>query len=357
MPHSSVGCTASNILLPFKSPELPNAIVLDLRFSRVLSSQRFQLIPLPRQMALCILFLTLLSLFCKIDAVSQQGRVGLWSDSECNSKSTATSNFGEQDPIALNFTLLPDSCGVPGATVHSYRVLQKAICANGSTATFSYYNSNNCTADPTDENPNPGLVKRIKNRRQSVLDGECLALIAFNSLAFICEGVTPHNFKVNSLSTSIVAPTSTSSSTVPLGSSTFTSTSFSNQSATAKNSSARSSPTGANLGSKPGLPAGTSAGVGVGSAIGVLAIAALCFFLFRRHSIAKPRHGTNPGMMSLIDRDVVLGVGPLSVYEAGVGQPHEIGGVGLNTVHEAGTDHEVHEIASPRTNPGSEAGG
>ena len=113
----------------------------------------FQLIVLPYLMALCILFLTLLSLCCGIDAVSQQGRVGLWSDSECNSKSRVTSNFGEPDPIALNFTLLPDSCGVPGATVHSYRVLQKAICANGSTATFSAYNSNNCTADPTDENP------------------------------------------------------------------------------------------------------------------------------------------------------------------------------------------------------------
>ena len=54
---------------------------------------------------------------------------------------------------------------------------------------------------------------------------------------------------------------------------------------------------------------------------------------------------------------MVLGVDTLSVNEAGVGQSHEIGGVGLNPIHEAGTDHEIHEIASPKMNSGSEAGG
>lgn len=37
-----------------------------------------------------------------------------------------------------------------------------------------------------------------------------------------------------------------------------------------------------------------------------------------------------------------------SVYEAGVGQPYEIGGVAVYNVHEAGTDSEIHEIGNPR---------
>lgn len=116
-------------------------------------------------MALYVLLLTLSSLYFKANAVSQPGKIGLWSDSECNSKSGLTSNFGEPDPIALNFTLLPDVCGVPGDTVHSYLVAQSATCANGTTATFEYYDSNNCTADPTDEDPDPGSLKRIMNRQ------------------------------------------------------------------------------------------------------------------------------------------------------------------------------------------------
>lgn len=37
-------------------------------------------------------------------------------------------------------------------------------------------------------------------------------------------------------------------------------------------------------------------------------------------------------------------------YEAGVGQPHEIGGDAIDNVHEAGTDNEIHEIANQRMN-------
>ncbi|KAM0803693.1 hypothetical protein BDR22DRAFT_886523 [Usnea florida] len=84
----------------------------------------------------------------------QQANNGLWSDSECYSKSGATSNFGEPDPLVLNFTLCPDVCGVPGATVHSYRVWRNAIYANGSIASFNYFSSNNCAA------PAPNLKRR-----------------------------------------------------------------------------------------------------------------------------------------------------------------------------------------------------
>ena len=319
-------------------------------------------------MLLRIPFFTLLFSCCKVNAASQQGIVGLWSDSECNSKSGLTSNFGQPDPIALNFTLSPDVCGVPGATVHSYRVSQAAICANGTTAFPHYYNRNNCTADPTDEDPNPGLAKRVKNRRQSSSDlvGECLGLVAFNSFAFVCEGLAPRNVKINSL------PASAFSSTISSALSTLMPTSFSNQSATetissALNSSAtgssatispaRSLPTTSSSGSKSRLSAGASAGIGVGCAVGVLAVAALCFFFFRSHKVVRidnngrsePGSG-NPAMMSSSDRGgIAHEVGPPSIYEAGVGQSHEIEGVATDPVHEAGTDNEIHEIANLQT--------
>ena len=314
-------------------------------------------------MLLHILFFTLLFSCCKVNAASQQGKVSLWSDSECNSKSGLTSNFGQPDPIALNFTLSPDVCGVPGATVHSYRVVQAATCANGTTAAPDYYNRNNCTADPTDENPNPGLAKRVKNRRQSssVLDGECLALVAFNSFAFVCEGLDARNVKINSL------PASAFSSTISSALSTLTSTSFSNHSATAtissaQNSSAtispaRSLPTTSSSGSKSRPSAGTSAGIGVGCAVGVLVIAALCFFFFRTYKVVRidntgrsePWSG-NPAMTSSSDRGgIAHEVGAPSIYEAGVGQSHETEGVATDPVHEAGIDNEIHEIANPQT--------
>ena len=309
-------------------------------------------------MLLCILFITFLFSGCKVNAASQQGRVGLWSDSECNSKSDLTSHFGQPDPIALNFTLSPDVCGVPGATVHSYRVLQAAICANGTNATLSSYNRNNCTADPTDEDPNPGLGKRAKNRRQSssILDGECLSLVAFNSFAFVCEGIAPRDVKINSL------PASAFSSTLSFASSTFTPTSFSNHSATATISSAlnssatHSSATISTSGSRSRLSAGASAGIGVGCAVGVLAIAAFVFFFFRRYKVIRIDNNGhsetgsgNPAMASSSDRGIAHEVGPASIYEAGVGQSHEIEGVAMDPVHEAGTDNEIHEIANPQT--------
>ena len=335
----------------------------------LLLSRGFQFAFLSYSMALYILALTLLSICYESNAASQQGRVGLWSDSECNSKSGDTSNFGEPDPVSLNFTLLPDVCGVPGATVHSYRVLQNATCANGTTAMFDYYNRNNCTADPTDEDPNPGLAKRMKYRRQnSVLDGECLALIAFNSLAFICEGVDPRDLKVNSLSTSMSSPNTLITSSM------FTSISSSNHLATATNSTATTlfgetssttisavtaSPTTSNSGSKSRLSGGTSAGIGVGSAVGILAIAALLFFFSRRYKIIRikesDRHSdlisANPAMTtSSGTRGPDLGTTPQVFHEAGVGQPHEVGGVAVNTMHEVGIENEIHEMANPRTN-------
>ena len=297
-------------------------------------------------MALRIIFLALSFLYCRTNALSQQANIGLWSDSGCNSKSGATSNFGEPDPIALNFTLSPDVCGVPGATVHSYRVLSNATCANGTIASFNFFNSNNCTADPTDEDPNPGLPRRTNDRRDDDprLDGECLALIAFNSLAFICEGIAPNSQKVISLSTS--------STVLPTPSSLTNSTS-SNTSATATSSSTTNTTATSHQSSKASLPASASAGVGVGSAVGVLAIAALLFFCFRRRSTANNKDDNGPLEPLSVSPAMRSATEPgNAAYEAGDSQIHEAGGVAATTVHEVGIDSEIHEMPDRRRNFG-----
>lgn len=182
--------------------------------------------------------LALLFLSCILPvARSQQqrgGSVSLWSDSECNSYGT-TLHFSEPDPIVLNFALDPDTCGVPSATVHSYKVKTFAVCANGTEADFSYYNSANCTKPPTDENPpsRRGLVERDgMGRRQLGSPGfgngrtpvdTCLALVAFNSFVFKCEGVS-RPVKYTSVSGSQPATTSSATSTTPFSTPTSRST-------------------------------------------------------------------------------------------------------------------------------------
>ena len=216
------------------------------------------------------------------------------------------------------------------------RVWRNASCANGTMATFNYFNRNNCTADPTDEDPNPGLPKRGKGRRDDVrLDGECLALVAYYSLAFVCEGIAPNSKKVISLSTSsIVLPTPSS----------LTNSTSSHLSATATSSSTTSQ-----QGSKASLPASTSAGVGVGSAVRVLAIAALLFFCFRRRTIATTKSHND----RLETSSVSPAMGPRNVaYEAGDGQIHEAGGVAASPVHEVGIDKEIYEMPDRRRNFG-----
>ena len=99
------------------------------------------------------------------------------------------------------------------------------------------------------------------------------------------------------------------------------------------------------------------AGVGVGSAIGVLAIAALCVFFFRRRKAAETEHGdgrsgpesANPAMTSPFGSGgITHEAGPASIYETGMGQSHEIGGVAVEPIHEASADNEIHEIFNPR---------
>ena len=185
------------------------------------------------------------------------------------------------------------------------------------------------------------------------VDGECLALVALKFLAFICEGNTPNNEKVITLFTSAIVPTAASASSFPSVSFTIISTSASNQSATAPRSSTTSSQS-----SKSALSAGTSAGTGVRSAIGVLLIAALCVFCFRRQAAGSTKQGdgradlwsANAAMTSASE------IGG-TAYGIGTGQPHEIGGDVISNVHEAGTDNEIHKIASQRMNFVREFGG
>jgi len=180
-------------------------------------------------MALIDLF-ALLFLSCILPVAHSQhqrdGSISLWTDSECNSYGT-TLHFSEPDPIILHFTLAPDTCGVPSATVHSYKINTFPVCANGTEATFdafSHYDSSNCTKPPTDENPpSGGLVQRNgMGRRQfpAIPAGTCLALVAFNSFAFTCEGLSK---RVKYTSGGATSPSS-SASTTPVSTLTSSST-------------------------------------------------------------------------------------------------------------------------------------
>ncbi|KAL9046714.1 MAG: hypothetical protein Q9214_000518 [Letrouitia sp. 1 TL-2023] len=269
-------------------------------------------------------------------SANQPGIVGLWSDSECNSKGE-TSHFGQPDPIDLNFSLEPDICGVPGATVHSYRVKQLAVCDNGTQPIFTIYHRDNCTGDPTDEDqdPNPTVAKRrieVEERQFTDTDGNslvgsCLALVEFNSLAFVCDRVDPDMGRakvastLRSTSTFVTGVTSTlrSASTFVTGAATRTATGtavdteaqatrsqvtgepfvvvspFASRSGSVRSSPMATPPTTPpatpllqqKSSSSPRLSTGASAGVGIGCAAGLLVVAAAAFLLFRRYRIVR----------------------------------------------------------------------
>lgn len=124
------------------------------------------------------LFLTLLPL----TSAASQGSLSLWSDSSC--QPGATSNFGERDPVALNYTLSADVCGNPGANVHSYIVNSRPTCANGTVAAFAFYSTANCVL-PSNAEWSSGMHTF---RLSTEYDEKCLALVEFSSVAFICDG-------------------------------------------------------------------------------------------------------------------------------------------------------------------------
>ena len=110
-------------------------------------------------------------------SASGQGSVSLWADSGCTPGSTP--NFGEKDPVALNYTLNADVCGNPGADSHSYIVNSRPICANGTVAAFAFYATSDCTL-----RSDAAYYEDMNHFNPSTkFDGECLAFVKFGSVA------------------------------------------------------------------------------------------------------------------------------------------------------------------------------
>ena len=306
-----------------------------------------------RHQSLITYLALIISLMCsRTCADPSNGSVSLWSDSGCNSYG-GTSNFGEQDPIGL-MSLLPDTCGVPGATVHSYRVRSNATCSNGTTAGFSYFNTNNCAADPTDENPDPPKEKRQSDNELNLgsnpqLSGECLALVAFNSVAFICDGVNGKSQQIpNPQLTSKVQSSSTTATRSTQPSAGFGSSSndanstagSSSSSTTTASSSGRSGSGGGGGGGGARLSPGATAGIGVGTAFGVICLAVLFFFAWKGWKAMR--------------NDIVPDSGPVSV--AGTVKNRRMRGAlnavpvesGGDAVHEKGDAAGASEMATHR---------
>jgi hypothetical protein len=116
-------------------------------------------------------------------AASEQGVVSLWSDSSCGSG--ATTNHGERDPVALNYTLSVDVCGIPGVTYRSFRIYQRPACGNSVLAVSAFYGNTDCKNDGYGFGP----IISIDRQPGHYNSGDCLALEDFNSLAFLCAGL------------------------------------------------------------------------------------------------------------------------------------------------------------------------
>ena len=169
-----------------------------------------------------ILSSILLSLPLIVYAASGQGSVSLYSDSQCDPQGD-TSHFGERDPLALNYTLSADTCGTFGGTAHSYLVTERPTCNNGTTAAFAFYSSPGCSQADFDTPAGQAMNEYFA---ETEFDGECLALVAFNSVAFICDGVGQGGSNAGqgassaSAGSSSTSPTTAVSSTTTVGSAT-----------------------------------------------------------------------------------------------------------------------------------------
>ncbi|KAL8996700.1 MAG: hypothetical protein Q9188_006505 [Gyalolechia gomerana] len=159
--------------------------------------------------------LFLLCLTHTASAATGQGSVSLWSDSSCGDDSTIA--FSEPRIIDLNYTLPTDTCHNLARSAHSYTVTERPICNDGREADFNYYRSRDCPEART--RPFPA------NDDGYSLDGYCLALVTFDSLAFVCEGVgrgssdggstTQSSPVVTSRSDLVVGPTPTATPVAP----------------------------------------------------------------------------------------------------------------------------------------------
>ncbi len=156
-----------------------------------------------------------------------------------------------------------------------------ATCSNGTTSSFNFYDSRNCTVDPTDENPHPTLTPRDGG---SDMPGQCLALVAFNSLAFVCEGVSKKNAKI------IPTLTSAASSTNPTPAAFPSASASASASAPIRNSSSlnlsstatTSSPSTSNRSSKQVFQLVQLLALVLGRSSRQWQLLHSCFFCFRR---------------------------------------------------------------------------
>ncbi|KAL8711388.1 MAG: hypothetical protein Q9220_004286 [cf. Caloplaca sp. 1 TL-2023] len=136
------------------------------------------------------IFISLLSLIpCLALAASGSGSVSLFSNSDCGEGDTLP--FTTPTVIALNYTLSADTCHTLDRAVHSYRVDYRPTCTEGSNATFSYYSGQDCQKGDYEDGGGPAYSGSTGGTSSAgfSIDGLCLALVEFNSFAFVCEGV------------------------------------------------------------------------------------------------------------------------------------------------------------------------
>ncbi|KAL9025690.1 MAG: hypothetical protein Q9196_005527 [Gyalolechia fulgens] len=142
-------------------------------------------------------------------AATGQGSVSLWSDSSCGDDGTFA--FSEPRIIDLNHTLPADTCYNLARSAHSYSVTERSMCNDGREADFSYFSSRDCPQEETRSLP--------ASLDGSSPSGLCLALVSFDSVAFVCAGVGSgeSNSDSKSGSTTQFSPIVTSRSDVVLG--------------------------------------------------------------------------------------------------------------------------------------------
>ncbi|KAL8721914.1 MAG: hypothetical protein Q9225_001510 [Loekoesia sp. 1 TL-2023] len=138
--------------------------------------------PVFRSLLLLNIFILSLCLSRTTFAATGQGSVSLWSDSSCGQEEDAIA-FSEPGIIDLNLTLSADTCHNLGRAAHSYIVDDRPTCDNGTIAAWAFYNGNNCQR----KGFGPALNAVSYDNDY---DGSCLALVEFNSIAFICDGVS-----------------------------------------------------------------------------------------------------------------------------------------------------------------------
>ncbi|KAL8724331.1 MAG: hypothetical protein Q9181_006875 [Wetmoreana brouardii] len=144
------------------------------------------MLPPSRSLSLTPTFLSLLAFTSLISAATNEGSVSLWSDSSCQPGSTPS--FSLPDPIRLNYTFAADTCHPLPSAAHSYIINSRPTCSNGTLAAFAYYDRDDCTISDFGDQGTNGVVDTTTIDGYDI-DGQCLALVKFSSVAFLCEGV------------------------------------------------------------------------------------------------------------------------------------------------------------------------